>query len=298
MRARPSRIAVAVAVFAFTLMLAASPSRALVQDEPAHAGASATPDRASGQSPVESPVASSDQASGESSGAGMSQEIVHIEHADVEDLPAVLRIFNVHAQAHPKLGVLTLQGPAEQVAAAAAAARELDVAPSPTPNLQVTIFVLGVSKTHALDGSVPQGLDEVAHQLRDVFAFKGVDLIDSMSVRVLDRGRGGVEGILAAADGVPALPYVFGFNRASLVERQDGPPSIRLSGFRFTAASQQQIADLPPRLRDATPSPGDFHTQLSTDVEVRAGQTAVLGHAATAGSRDGLILVVRARVVE
>jgi hypothetical protein len=288
MTARPTKYS--VAVFAFASLLAAIPASAGAQDQPPPGAAVASADAASGQSP--SPAATV------APGEGMSQEIVKIRHADPEDLRRVLRIFHVDAQAHPNLGILTLQGPRDQVAAAAAAARELDVAPSPTPNLQVTVFVLGVSKTHALDGSVPQGLAEVAHQLRDVFGFKGVDLIDSVSVRVLDRGRGGVEGILAAADGVPALPYVFGFNRASLVERQDGPPSIRLAGFRFTAANQQQVANLPPKLRDATPSPGDFHTELSTDVEVRAGQTAVLGHAATAGSRDGLVLVVRAGVVE
>ncbi len=285
MKALPSNTAVA----AFALLLVLGPRVAAGQDASKQAAPAATGQAGAPATEQESgPVASRD----------ISQEIVRIEHANVEDLPAVLRVFNVHAQAHPSLGILTLHGPRDKVAAAAAAARELDVAPAPTPSLEVTVFVLGASKTRALGGSLPSNLDEVADQLRTVFGFKGVDLLDSMSVRALDRGDGGIQGILPASDGVPALPYSFGFNRATLIDRGASDRSVRLTGFRFEAATPRLLNALPTNLKDSAAPAADFQTTLATDVEVRAGQTAVVGRAATAGSRDGLILVVRSRVVE
>lgn len=247
---------------------------------------------------VSEPRVAAAQGADHPAGQDVGQEIVRIEHANVEDLPPVLRIFNVAAEAHPNLGILTLQGPPDKVAAAAAAARELDVPPAPTPNLDVTVFVLGASKTKALTGTIPPELAEVARQLKEVFGFRGVDLIDSVGVRVLNRGGGGIQGILSPAEGVPALPYRFGFNHAALVDRAEGEPSIRLSGFHFEAATQHLLASMPANLQDPAAPPADFQTELATDVEVRAGQTAVVGRAATAGGRDGLILVVRARVLD
>ncbi len=279
MRALSTRTPAVVAT-AFALLVAFGPPAAAGQEPP------------SPEAPTQAGTPTQD------AGQPLGQEIVRIEHAKVEDLPPVLRIFHVHAEAHPSLGILTLDGPADLVAAAAAAARQLDVAPAPTPSLDVTVYVLGVSKSKALGGTVPAELEEVAHQLETVFGFKGVDLIDSMAVRALDRGRGGVQGILAAGDGVPALPYRFGFNRAELVPREGAEPSIRLTGFLFEAATPRLLADLRSSLLDPQNPPGDFRTELTTDLEVRAGQTAVVGRAATAGGRDGLVLVVRARVVE
>ncbi len=290
MRARPGRtvIVAVAAIAAAAFALAPGTRAAAAQENPKPDARSAAPE--AGQEAGQEP--------GQKAGEPVGQEIVRIEHANVEELPPVLRIFHVHAQAHPSLGILTLDGPADQVAAAAAAARELDVAPAPTPSLEVTVFVLGASKTRPLSGQVPPALEEVAHQLKDVFGFRGVDLIDSMSVRVLDRGRGGIQGILSAADGVPALPYRFGFNRATLVEREGTEPSVRLAGFQFEAATPHLLASLPSNLAHSETPAADFQTELATDLELRAGQTAVVGRAATAGGRDGLILVVRAQVVE
>jgi hypothetical protein len=222
------------------------------------------------------------------------QEIVEVRHADPEALAAVLRVFPTSVQAHTEMGLVTIRGTAEDVATAVAAARSLDVPPKPASSIEVTAHILGASKTSELAGDVPAHLEEVAGQLRQVFGYRGVELVDSVSVRVRDHGDAAVSGALSQeADREPS-PYRLGFNRATVVSGQEAR-SIRLDGLLFEARLI--------RWRAATSDgePGHFvnsEVNLTTDVEVREGQKAVVGKAATNGARDSLILVVEARVLD
>lgn len=222
------------------------------------------------------------------------QEIVEVRHADPEALAAVLRVFPTSVQAHTEMGLVTIRGTAEDVATTVAAARSLDVPPKPASSIEVTAHILGASKTSELAGAVPAHLEEVAGQLRQVFGYRGVELVDSVSVRVRDHGDAAVSGALSQeADREPS-PYRLGFNRALVVSGQEAR-SIRLDGLLFEARLV--------RWRAATSDgePGRFvssEVNLTTDVEVREGQKAVVGKAATPGDRDSLILVVEAKVIE
>jgi len=223
-----------------------------------------------------------------------SEAIVHIEHADPRDVADVIRVFSVHAVAHPDLGLVTIEGPRKGVEAARAAALELDRPPAPTKSIQVIAYVLDASKTEELRGGVPEGLDAVARQLREIFGYKGVELIDTLALRVLDGGSGEVKGTLSASDGRPAMPYNFGFTQSKVIPGEDGKlPSVRLAGFEFNA----RTSGLPSQSGE-TPQSLESVSRLVTDLEVRAGQKAVVGKAATAGEREGLIVVVSAEVLE
>jgi len=222
----------------------------------------------------------------------ITQAIVEIRHADVEELDDVLRVFGVHAQAHPDLGLITLQGPPDAVAAAKAAAVSLDRPPAPSKNVEVTAYVLEASKEHALDGGVPDALGDVAGQLRDVFGFKGVELVDTLVLTVLDGTAGQVSGSFSASDDRYATPYRFGFNRADVIPGERS--SVRLRGLLFESqalAPDEATGD--EELIESSP------TRLTTDIEVRTGQKAVVGKAASVNRRAGTtILVIAVKVVE
>jgi hypothetical protein len=180
------------------------------------------------------------------------------------------------------------------VAAAVAAARSLDLPPQPTRSVEITAHVLGASKTAQLSGAVPSELEEVARQLKQVFGYRGVELVDSLSIRARDRGEALVTGAFSQGEDLEPAPYRLGFNRASVVDGPDAR-SVRLDGLRFMAELR--------RWRASTPQgePGRIvssEVNLTTDVEVREGQKAVVGKAATDGERDSLILVVEVKVIE
>jgi hypothetical protein len=219
------------------------------------------------------------------------QAIVEIEHADPGDVAEVIRVFGVIATPNRDLGLVTIRGPENAVEAARTAAVQLDRPPEPTPSIQVTAYVLDASKTDALDGGVPPGLDDVADQLREVFGFRGVELIDSLVLRALDGGKGQVSGSLAAGGARGVMPYRLGFNRAELIHAER--TSVRLEGFLFETTTLGS----PGKDGEAPESRGD-ETRLVTDLEIRTGQKAVVGKAASASAREGLILVVEVAVLD
>jgi len=220
----------------------------------------------------------------------ITQAIVEIRHADVEELDDVLRVFGIHAQAHPDLGLITLQGPPDAVAAAKAAAASLDRPPAPSKNVEITAYVLEASKSNALDGGVPPALDGVAGQLRNVFGFAGVELVDTLVVTVLDGSAGQVSGTFPASAERYATGYRFGFNRADVIPGDR--PSVRLRGLTFES---QVIAPEPAEGEQELI--GNPTTRLVTDVEVRTGQKAVVGKAASVNLHSGTtILVIEVKV--
>lgn len=227
-------------------------------------------------------------------GRKLVQEIVEVHHADPEALAAVLRVFPTSVQAHTEMGLVTIRGTAEDVATAVAAARSLDVPPKPASSIEVTAHILGASRTSELSGAVPEHLEEVARQLRQLFGYRGVELVDSVGIRVRDHGDAAVAGAISQGEDLEPAPYRLGFNRAMVVSGQEAR-SIRLDGLVFEARLN--------RWRGPTPEGEPGHVvssevSLRTDVEVREGQKAVVGKAATDGERDSLILVVEARVLE
>ncbi len=224
------------------------------------------------------------------------QRIVEVRHADPDQLARVLRVFRVGVRSHPELGLITLEGGAEDVAAAAEAARRLDVPPEPTRSIELTVHVLGASRGGDAGGSVPPALEEVARQLREVFGYRSVDLVDTLLLRVRDRGEGMVRGILSGP--AAGIPYRLGLNKVFLADGAEGG-SVRIDGLIFEASTPSSGEVAPGESEDAqTPYHKGFLTTLVTDVDVQVGQKAVVGKAATGGVREGLILVLEAAVLD
>lgn len=224
---------------------------------------------------------------------GRDQRIVEVEHADPERLASVLRVFRVSVQSHPDMRLITIAGETADVEAAAEAARRLDVPPEPTRSIEVTAHVLGASKREDLPRGVPPPLEEVAGQLREVFGYRGVELVDSVVLRVRDRAEGQVSGVMSEGLGEATIPYQLGFNRVSVVNGSDD--EVRIDGLLFEARINldEPVGD-PPQ---GTRSRSDL-VRLVTDLEVQGGQKAVVGKAAAGGETQALILVIEAEVID
>lgn len=239
------------------------------------------------------PLAAQEAEEAKPSSKVLDQRIVEVKHADPSALAKVLNVFPVHVQAHPDLGLITLRGNPEDVAAAAEAAARLDLPPAPTRSVEVVAHVLGASKTEDLPGGVPAHLEEVAGQLRELFGYRGVELVDSVVLRIRDRSEGQVTGVMSAGLGEAMIPYQLGFNRVSVVEgSEDG---IRIDGLLFEARINldEPVGDPPQGVRSRT----DL-VRLITDLDVQVGQKAVVGKAAAGGETQALILVLEARILD
>jgi hypothetical protein len=215
------------------------------------------------------------------------QEIVEIRHADPSEIRRVLLVFPLHVPSHESLGLITLRGARADLDAAVAVARRLDVPRAQSPSDEVVAHVLrgsragGAGGEGGARGEVTPGLTDVAEQLRNVFGFRRVELLDTLVVRAADRAAGQVKGFLSR-DGSP-VGYRFGFNRLDLLAQQaaEGDRQVRLNGLVFETDS----------------AGGDV--RLVTDLEVREGQKAVVGKAASGREQsESLIVVVEIRVLD
>ncbi len=273
-------VAALVAVLFVTIHAAPAAGRAQDPEPGATSGAEQAPVPAADPEPADP--------------AYRAQAIVHLDHADPHSVADVIRVFGVHALAHPDLHLVTIHGSKSAVEAARAAAVELDRPQAPTKSIQVLAYVLDASKTDELAGGVPDDLQPVARQLREIFGYRGVELVDTLALRVLDGGSGQVTGTLPASGDRPAMPYRLGFNRAEVIGGENGTAgSVRLDGFQFDARTSG-----PPSESGESPKDLESLSRLVTDLEAHVGQKAVVGKAATAGARQGLIVVVSISVLD
>ena len=158
-------------------------------------------------------------------------KIFRIEHADVESLAEVLSVFRGRVESNPDLGVIAWTGPADRLAGVEAAIKSLDVAPVPEPNVELTVYFIMASKSGSSGASVPAALDGVATQLKDVFGYESVQLIETTAMRVRHGSEGKINGILPQrlADDREAR-YEFYFENLKVTEDEAGR-SIRLDGL-------------------------------------------------------------------
>lgn len=202
-------------------------------------------------------------------------------YVDPMSLIPVLGMLPVRARYHDDAGALVLRGQPDEVAAALKLIEALDQPPKPRPRIGLTVHVLAASKKAGSD-EVPAALAPVARQLRQIFSFGVVELLDTVYLQTSRDADGGISGGLPFDDdgGGVAMGYALQFDKASLV--QEGEEQVvRLQNFHFRYGPMSEGVDL---------------VGLRTDVEIKQGQKAVIGKATPAGTERTLILVLEADV--
>lgn len=209
-------------------------------------------------------------------------KIFQLKYADPRQLQQVLSMFRAAIQDNRDMRVLSVRAPREIMPAIEDAIKRFDV-PSTPKTVDLTIYVLLASDQPDASKPVPQVLQPVITQLKNVFSYKGFHVMDTMTVRGMD-GRGtNVSGTLP--------PFVtagqtsdYSFNARFRVDSPDQKePVLQLSDMRF-AANVPVVA------------PGGFRLAsvvIQTDVDVPRGQQVVVGKATVGES--ALILVMSAK---
>ena len=148
--------------------------------------------------------------------------------------------------------------------------------------------MLGVNAADAA-GKLPPELAGVATQLRNVFAFKELRLIETTLLRARDGSGAEASGIFPEV--TSAGPSVYQTKFSKLTLSGDGPnQNVRIDNFKFGG-----------RLPRIVSTKGDvqyLETGVSTDVDLRIGQKVVVGKAAMSNTKESLFIVLSARIVE
>ena len=219
-------------------------------------------------------------------------KIFRVEHADVKSIAGVISIFHGKVQPNPDLGVIAWTGPASQLPAVEAAIASLDVAPLPAPNVELTVYFIMASKGGSGKSSVPAALDGVAAQLREVFGYDTIQLIETTAMRARHGSDGKINGILPKrlADDREAR-YEFYFDRLKVTEDGSGR-SIRLDGLNAGVQAPHTV------VIDGAPATRYMQTGVRTDIDLREGQKAVIGKTSIEGGAETIFVVVTGTIIE
>ena len=209
-------------------------------------------------------------------------KLFQIKFVDPGELRAALVMFRSNiSYSGGGLRVLSVRAPKEIMPAIEDAIKRLDV-PMPRRDAELTIYVL-LASDQVSAAPVPANLQPVVNQLKNVFSYKGYQLLDTLVARGRDAANPSstnLSGILPIEHGpAPGPPgnVTYSFRGTFRILNPDGKDTVlRLENmeFQFNVGSNVPLV-------------------IKTDVEIPRGQQVVVGKA-TYNDR-AFILVMNAK---
>lgn len=210
--------------------------------------------------------------------------IFKLKYVSPKTLTVALGPLHMFVTPNTDLGTLTVHAAPAIVRQVEDVVKRFDVPPPPAQNVEVTIYVLSAAPDGS--GGVPPELEGVAKQLRATFGFKNVRLLDTQVIRTrVDRGA---EVSAALSGGSPQTIASYRFGRATVITDEKGR-TIRLDGLKLGMRIPVPFGN--------SGNLSYMDTGVSTDIDVREGQKAVVGKTAAEGEKTSFF-VVMAKVVE
>jgi hypothetical protein len=209
------------------------------------------------------------------------QKLVPVKHVQASDpqVESLIRTLGVRATG-PIAGYIVLKGPKDAVAAAEEVLQKMDLQ-KPSPDIEVTGWVVVASSRDTGLQPLPPVLQPVAKQLNTAFGYSNLKLLTSFVVRThagaAGRAYGQISaGSLGSKNTDNTVQYQFEFRNADLSTENGGVRTIRLHQLRLYM------------------SPAN----IDTDVDLVEGQKVVVGKTSVAyGEETPIMLVLSAHVV-
>lgn len=216
------------------------------------------------------------------------QRVIELKNtSDYGRLEAFVQAFGVGIKPSPNERYVVLRGTKEQLDAAEAAIRKIDI---PKKDVEL-VFQIVAGTAAAGQDKIPQDLEPVIRQLKKNFVYQNFRLVDSIEVRTR-------EGKLAEASSAVQTPEVnsqMSFYRVSFgpaLSSDEKGTVIRLDNLHFSAKIPVPVSG---------PGGTSFNyidTGINQNVDVREGQKVVVGRANLNGKDGAFFLVVTAKVVD
>ena len=115
---------------------------------------------------------------------GPKSAIIDLKYADPNRVYSLLSgMFKLYMKADVGLHVIAIAGAPDDVAAAVAAIKRLDVPTPPEPDVDLTVYLIyGLAQGPSAD-DIPQDLSSTVKQLHGLFGYRSYKLADSLMLR-------------------------------------------------------------------------------------------------------------------
>ena len=196
-------------------------------------------------------------------------------YIDASEAEAVLGLLGVDFAVKSDQNLIVLRGESYAVETAI---KVIDALDQPRPSIDLHVYVLSASREGNVE--VPKELEGAVAQLRGVFGYRGFNLLDNITLRVLEGRSARADGAIRLGADTERTGYHFSFQKIILAP---GPEerlrNIRLKRLKFEVNGQ---------------AAGTPRASLMTDVQIHEGQKAVIGSSTPQGVGETLILIVEA----
>ena len=232
-------------------------------------------------------------------------QIFRIENTDARRLSDILQMFGGNIRYSTESSAIIVIGSEDTVAAVEAAIHILDVPSEPEsrPNIQLIVYTLEAvvpgGEPEFGEQAVPNNLESVVKELRNVFPYEGFRLVDTLLVRCRDGSHAQTETYLPIATG-HEFTRGLGFTlRATTTVTADAQPAgirdahparIRIDDFMFAVSA---VSESQPRGKESRQL-----IALTSEIDMREGQKVVVGKGNAEMSSNALFAVVTAKVVD
>lgn len=239
------------------------------------------------------------------------QKVFDVKYAEVQALANLVRSIaqgrDTRVVDNPTLRAISVgtTTPAD-LAAAEELIKRYDVprgiAPTGNRNIELVAYMLMAAPKGTAGDALPAELDAVAKQLKAVFGYNDLRLLDSALIRTR-------EGVPVEANGTAGAVslkilhrttnYSLRIARSAVVSSERGN-TIRLDGFRFTlrvpySVEQTQAA---PGIPSQSPQYIYSDVGFNTELDIREGQKVVVGKAKADNTDSAFILVLTAKALD
>ena len=210
-------------------------------------------------------------------------KLVTLRNTEPRAIQGMLQMFGVRTMSNQEMRTMVISGTAEQIAAAEAAIKQLDVAQK---NIELTVFfVVGGDSPALAGGPVPQDLRDVIAQLKGTFAFKDYKMLDALTLRTRAGSPADTKGILNGS--VPPKMSKFSIRNVTVTE----------DGTTMRIDHMQAGLQIPVNPRDGSKYEY-IDSMITQDVDVKEGQKVVVGRSSLEGPQQALFLVLTAHVIQ
>ncbi len=216
-------------------------------------------------------------------------KVVDIKYADITRISSLISQPNgAGFRIDPSGKLIVFQGDRLLVESMEEILKRIDV---PSTNVELTFDLLGGSKIAGKVAELPQSLAGVSKEMKSLFGFQTVTLIDTISMRVQEGKDVEASGLLPAMTddkSGPKANYQLRV-RQIVVNGTKGNRQLRIGDVRFGGRI--------PML-DAKGNLQFTETGLNTGLDIKEGQHVVIGKVGLDSSSNPFFLVVSAKVVE
>jgi hypothetical protein len=233
-------------------------------------------------------------------------QIFEVKHRNPETLAGALGGLGSGAPhtvmiANRALNTITVRDFPENIAAIGEALKRLDV-PEPVPppmpipvDIEFNLYLIAASQTAGEKTPFPPALEPVITQMRSTLKFSNYRFLTTFSNRVNNDGRISSSGVISSPFPVSSVTtniksnYSYDVNTVRSFQDPSGKTGFNLRTFKFSLSVPIDAGNGGYNFRDIG---------ISTQLNLREGEMAVVGTANVGSSDEAIIVVVTAKKVK